>query len=269
MMYECSSCPKKFKSSAALANHRKQSQKCSGIQPKLRSRKDRVSRTSEVGGDFAIAPGAPSNSESVPGEPSAMVIDEPEPTTANNPLAPPPNALKPSRTGRARFLPARYIDQIPALSHDMPNIFPFLKQTSVSPPAPPPRSTPIPSPEPTPTPPPEPTPAPEHEDESEKTPQMAYFNTEPNEFGVYHSYLQMPQKIPDEQIPFTDICEGPGFPCPLPSKPLSIFGTAVQTLQNTFAPFLNATIFLLMAWFYNGHESKSLADLDNLLHKVV
>ncbi|THU99539.1 hypothetical protein K435DRAFT_794881 [Dendrothele bispora CBS 962.96] len=262
-VYRVSAAQKKFKTSAALANHRKQSQTCSGVQPKLKPRKDRVSQTwpSEVGGDFAMAPDAPSNSKFAQGEHSAMVIDEPGPsTTANNP-PPPPNALRPSRTGRARFLPAQYIDQIPALSHDMPNIFPFLKQTSASPPAPPSNSTPIP--------PPEPTPAPEHEDESEKTPQMAYFNTEPNEFGVYHSYLQMPQTIPDEQIPFTDICEGPGFPGTLPSKPLSIFGTAVQTLQNTFAPFLNATIFLLMAWFYNGHESKSLADLDNLVKDVI
>ncbi|KAK7456332.1 hypothetical protein VKT23_010579 [Stygiomarasmius scandens] len=92
---------------------------------------------------------------------------------------------------------------------------------------------------------------------------------EPNEFGVYRSYPRMPKSIPDEEVPLADICEGPGFPCPPPSEPLSVFGAAMNRLQNSFAPFLNVTVFCLMAWFYNGHESKSLADLDNLVKDVI
>ncbi|THU93782.1 hypothetical protein K435DRAFT_669587 [Dendrothele bispora CBS 962.96] len=105
--------------------------------------------------------------------------------------------------------------------------------------------------------------------EPENIPEFVYFNTEPNEFGIYRSYPKLPKKLPDEEIPLDEVCEGPGFPSTQPSEPLSVFGTTSRTLSNTFAPFLNATVFRLMSWFYNGRESKSMADLDELVKDVL
>jgi hypothetical protein len=39
--------------------------------------------------------------------------------------------------------------------------------------------------------------------------------------------------------------------------------------NNNFSPFLNASVFLLMSWFYNGSSVKSFADIDKLIHNVI
>ncbi|KAK7456331.1 hypothetical protein VKT23_010578 [Stygiomarasmius scandens] len=115
--FQCSSCPRKFNLSTGLANHRKQSKKCSAVKPKLKPRNDKVPQASGSADVTAVAiPSEPS------GESSSMAVDEPEATPI---VEPPPNALKPLRTGRVRFLPAHYVDQLPALSHDMPNTIPL------------------------------------------------------------------------------------------------------------------------------------------------
>ena len=40
-------------------------------------------------------------------------------------------------------------------------------------------------------------------------------------------------------------------------------------ITNSFAPFLNATSYHLMSWFYNLSSSKSLSDLDRLVNDVI
>ena len=42
-----------------------------------------------------------------------------------------------------------------------------------------------------------------------------------------------------------------------------------QVHENVFTPFLNATVFCLMAWFYSGSSMKSLTDLDRLIQEVL
>ncbi|KAJ3764828.1 hypothetical protein FB446DRAFT_656093, partial [Lentinula raphanica] len=109
-----------------------------------------------------------------------------------------------------------------------------------------------------------PTPTPEPE-----TP-LHYVDTPVDEFGVYRSYPELPDSIPDEEVAMADVCEGAGFPVPPPSNPLSIFGThAKKIVDNVFAPFLNATVFRLMEWFYNENQTKSIADLNNLVNNVL
>jgi hypothetical protein len=116
--------------------------------------------------------------------------------------------------------------------------------------------------------PPEPEPSPE-------TVPLIYVNTEPNEFGIYRSYPQLPKSIPDEELQLSDVCEGPGFfrSRPPDADPLSVFGLSVKRIKDgtkdIFTPFLNATVFRLMAWFYNSHDAKSLADLDSLVNDVI
>ena len=49
----------------------------------------------------------------------------------------------------------------------------------------------------------------------------------------------------------------------------SCLKTVENATDNYFAPFLNTSIFLLMAWYYNGSSIKSYADMDKLIHDVV
>lgn len=87
-------------------------------------------------------------------------------------------------------------------------------------------------------------------------------------------YPQPPVSIPDVEIAIEDICDGPGFYVPPPGSPLSVLGSAAcqaakQISNNILAPFLNVTLFRLMSWFYNGRQTKSIADLDELVDSVI
>jgi hypothetical protein len=42
----------------------------------------------------------------------------------------------------------------------------------------------------------------------------------------------------------------------------------VESSSNPFAPYLNATVYWLMNWFYQM-SVKSLADMDSLVHNVL
>lgn len=176
--------------------------------------------------------------------------------TPPSPLAPDPIliSLKPTRTGRTRFLPSRLRDNLPSLSRSMPGTFEMLCKPKTPPPTPdPPLAS---SPEPSPSPEP---PAP-----------MTYISTEPDDFGIYRSYPELPNSIPDEEVSMADVCEGAGFPVVPPSNPLSVFGLATQALHdNIIAPFMNVTVFRLMAWFHNKSQTKSIADLDRLVKEVI
>jgi hypothetical protein len=50
----------------------------------------------------------------------------------------------------------------------------------------------------------------------------------------------------------------------------SPFSLSLENLTNAyFVPFLNASVFCLMNWFYNGSNNKFLSDLDNLVNNVI
>ncbi|THU88484.1 hypothetical protein K435DRAFT_866245 [Dendrothele bispora CBS 962.96] len=168
-----------------------------------------------------------------------------------------PGAIQPSRSGRSRFLPSRYLDALPTLSHSMPNLIKLEIPIYV------------------------PSPSPMPETELDKEPQDAdaipqnviYIDSEPDYFGIYRSYPETTATIPDEEVPISDICVGPSLPsAPLSRNPYSVFGTVLSNarsfVQNLFAPFSNASEYRLISWFYR-HDSKSLADLDDLVQNVL
>ncbi|THU79341.1 hypothetical protein K435DRAFT_875580, partial [Dendrothele bispora CBS 962.96] len=202
-MYACSSCSRKFSSTSSLSKHRKTNRTCSTVKPTLKSRRDKrseelvVNNTVEASGSstdaLACQEGASTAANSSTYDTSTSSLD---PHVADPPaaVAPPANTLRPSRTGRARFLPAHYVDHLPTLSHNMPRTLSSLENQTRTPLPPSPEKVSPPSPEQLKDPSPEP----------ENIPEFVYFNTEPNEFGIYRSYPKLPKKLPDEEIPLDE-----------------------------------------------------------------
>ena len=123
----------------------------------------------------------------------------------------------------------------------------------------------------------EPLDLPSYEPEPEPGP---LFCTEPNAFGIYRKYSLGPPTItPEDSFTLSSISDSVSIardPADSHSKASwwSSFGSScLKTVENAtdnyFAPFLNASIFLLMAWYYNGSSIKSYADIDKLVHDVV
>ncbi|PPQ87396.1 hypothetical protein CVT25_008306, partial [Psilocybe cyanescens] len=104
--------------------------------------------------------------------------------------------------------------------------------------------------------------------------------TEPNWFGVFCTYKHGPPVItPDKYFTLSSVSDSVSIasdPIDTHSKTSwwSSFGSLSLNMvekakENWFAPFLNASAFLLMAWFYNGSSIKSYADIDKLVHDVI
>jgi hypothetical protein len=98
--------------------------------------------------------------------------------------------------------------------------------------------------------------------------------TEPNEFGLYRVYTTFPTNDPDESVDLNDVCDDPGLAtapsCNTHQGWWSGFGSKLcGQKEEFFAPFLNATVFRLMNWFYGGSNMKSLAELDSLVQGVL
>ena len=108
----------------------------------------------------------------------------------------------------------------------------------------------------------------------------APFCTQTNSFGVYRKYRHgLPTITPDEWFTLSSVSDSISIardPVDSCSKSSwwSSFGSSCLTVienatDNYFAPFLNASIFLLMSWFYDGSSIKSFADIDKLIHNVI
>lgn len=107
---------------------------------------------------------------------------------------------------------------------------------------------------------------------------MQSFDTEPDDFGLFRSYISCPTYEPDEEIPLDSICDSEGFAVAKANSDdwWSVFGSQARSLSvepqavnNLYAPFLNATVFRLMSWFYGGSDMKSVAELDKLVNDVI
>jgi len=72
---------------------------------------------------------------------------------------------------------------------------------------------------------------------------MPTFDTEPDEFGLFRSYILCPTYEPDKEIPLDSICDSKGFAVVKVNSNnwWSVFGphfSSVQSInQNSFAPF--------------------------------
>jgi hypothetical protein len=107
---------------------------------------------------------------------------------------------------------------------------------------------------------------------------MPTFDTEPDEFGLFRSYISCPTFEPDEEIPLDSICDSEGFAVVkvnFTKDWSSVFGprsskSPVESANpNSFAPFLGATVSRLMSWVYGGSNMKSVTELDKLVNDVI
>ncbi|KAI0263908.1 hypothetical protein BC834DRAFT_970987 [Gloeopeniophorella convolvens] len=166
--------------------------------------------------------------------------------------------LPPTRSGRRRRFPGHFQDFIPSAAAPAS----LLPPRPPSPPLPPPPAEP------------DEEEAPEDPPADAETARVVYRKTEPNAFGVFRAYTAEPTHDPDALISLEDLCDSSKLAVPLPFQFArqwwAGFGTSIlESLENNmFAPFLNATSFRLMEWFY-GNTMKSLADLDRLVNDVI
>lgn len=207
----------------------------------------------------------------------SLYAEENQTTSASLPLPEAPGpALGPSlqssdTTQRSRQprAPKKFRDFVPSSTNALPE---FLRERLI--PLTPAISAPHDvSPTPcTPTPPPA---------EKEAEPPETIFSA-PNEFGLFRVYNERPTYDPDDEIDALDVCDAPTLGSQ--SSPVSAssnstgrswwssFSSSSQRLEqqatSTFVPFLNATVFHLMHWFYSS-TTKSAADLQHLVDDVI
>lgn len=168
-------------------------------------------------------------------DPQEMVVD----TNVGSPQRSPSPPPRPSgRPGRRIRLPRRYRDELP------PNPNPIIITN------------------------PEPDEEPEARASPEliEIPESSVFCTEKNSFGVYRKYALGPPTItPDEAFTLSSVSDSISIardPADSPSN--------VETPpSNYFAPFLNASTFLLTSWFYNSKGTISFNEADKLVQEVI
>jgi hypothetical protein len=117
---------------------------------------------------------------------------------------------------------------------------------------------------------------PDDEDEHPPPPPV-YYTTDPNSHNVYRVYESGPPTFtPDYSFRINSVADSPNF---IPSNQASRatwsspFGIGNHDIANveTLAqlPFANISICRLMMWFYNGSNTKSLTDINVLVHNVL
>jgi len=157
------------------------------------------------------------------------------------------------RGHRIRRLPKRFEDILPSSSTPITHLLkraPRSKQATSDPP--------VVDPEP------ELAPA-----EPEPEPEPQWIETQPNSLGIYRSYPTKPTFDPEESIGLESLCDSPGLLSSDAHQSTSSPPSLSSSTGNIFAPFLNATTFRLMSWWYGGSGTKSTADLDRLVQDVI
>jgi hypothetical protein len=157
----------------------------------------------------------------------------------------PPSASGPpasfSLSGRRRKVPRALKDYLP---HSLAGLGAHLRPAAPASLTPKPSEPQPPSLEPTPEPEPEPG---------------MLVTTDTNGFGLYREYTRAPIVDPEDNTTLEDLC--------------SLTETPQESNTGTdtafFHPFLNASVFRLLDWFYSGSATKSKADLDSLVHNVI
>uniref|UniRef100_A0A8H7XVD3 Uncharacterized protein n=1 Tax=Psilocybe cubensis TaxID=181762 RepID=A0A8H7XVD3_PSICU len=169
----------------------------------------------------------------------------------------PPNIFvpPPTRSGRVCKYPKKNVDFLPNSSTRIPHM-----------PAPVPRIRPAPKR----VAPREPTPEP-----AAPSFEPTVVVTLPNEFGMYREYPTFPEREIDDFEELDNLCNAPGLATSLPkesgSRLAKAMGISIDAAlaSNRFAPFLNATVFCLMHWFYGNSNLKSVQELDHLVKNVL
>ena len=102
------------------------------------------------------------------------------------------------------------------------------------------------------------------------SPEPMIHETVANQFGLYRRYTTWPSVDPENDITIDDLTDAPTFINTMDRgyrKAEEAFGPT-GTSSNPFAPYLNATVYRLMNWFYQT-GSKTLNDLNSLVHDVI
>lgn len=106
-------------------------------------------------------------------------------------------------------------------------------------------------------------------------PALTGFTTDSNTYGIYQVYPSgRPSYTPDELYTLQQVSDTSTFvKDPITSQSRtwwSPLGSSLTELQESyFVPFLNASVFCLIAWFYGGSNLKSLGKLDRLINEVI
>ena len=98
------------------------------------------------------------------------------------------------------------------------------------------------------------------------------FATDSNSYGVYRVYNDsLPTYNPDIDFSLTKVADGPSFAQPSSSEHDIAFSpfTTAETSATAENPFANDSVFGLMSWHYNSSNTKSLQDLNTLVHDVL
>jgi hypothetical protein len=107
------------------------------------------------------------------------------------------------------------------------------------------------------------------------------FRTTPDSYGIYRKYSNgKPSITPDENYNLSDISDSPylaldpsSSATPHASLTLDKLAEAAKSATNAvttfFVPFQNASIYRLMTWFYNSSNTKSISELNSLVHDVI
>jgi len=100
--------------------------------------------------------------------------------------------------------------------------------------------------------------------------------TDPDAFDLFRQYQNtFPTYDPENMTYFSQFCDAPTFDHGdselVDEQPwYSGLGTFLGAANHQyFTPFLNATTYRLMSWFYNSSSTKSLGDLDRLVNDVI
>ncbi|KAH9487419.1 hypothetical protein JR316_0001494 [Psilocybe cubensis] len=177
----------------------------------------------------------------------------------NHPASPtlPTFVPVPTRSGRERKFPKHYTDMLPNSSTYLPHL----------PPAPPrPKKEPS-----------RRNKKPESPSTPPSEPEFKYLRSEINDFGLYRVYPSFPTCEINEADNLDNLCDAPGLAIvngKSDNQWWKAFGIkAMDATSNRhaglFTPFMNATVFRLVNWFYSGSNLKSAQELDRLVQEVL
>ncbi|CDO69347.1 hypothetical protein BN946_scf184746.g28 [Trametes cinnabarina] len=231
MTYPCESCNKTYTSAIGLGQHRS---KCRG----------RVKHATEHLNKHKAALDEEESRKRMRMEDTFV---QPQQWYEASPPPPSPPGRR-SRTGRRVRVPRGWQDFVPTSCKDLPS---QITEAFASPPP----SVPLPS-----------TPPPALVQEPASVP----FETEPDQFGVFHRYLDIPMRQPASSSKHTvldhlkpketadvDVDKYPAIRW--------LNRPAKESVPGPYGPFSNKSVYLICKWFYNSANTKSLLDLDALV----
>ncbi|KAI9570025.1 hypothetical protein HD554DRAFT_2037702 [Boletus coccyginus] len=100
-----------------------------------------------------------------------------------------------------------------------------------------------------------------------------WVQTDSDAFDLFRQYhTSFPTYDPENMAYFGQFCDAPTFgDTPEDHQPWYSQITSLLSTANDeyFTPFLNASTYRLMSWFYNSSSSKSLGNLDQLVNNVI